>query len=199
MRIWYWWVNKNFWNYSQKYNKSFLNIEQDENYLYKSSKHFPIKHNASLVFNNIPYEKHGIYNGLEGFLKNCDEGFDFIFIDVPFIHKIHNYNYNRLQMVEFVDLDLLEDKGYFLIHDTQRIVDANSVNILLSLFQKQYKLKIDYLNNGLPNELTIIKFKKNNHNQKKYFFLIKLCWFFLFNSFYIKNIYSLMINNQQID
>lgn len=63
-------------------------------------------------------------------------------------------------MVDFIDLDLLEDKGYFLKHDTQRIFDANPVNVLLPLFQKQYRLKIVYLNKGLTKELTIIKFKK---------------------------------------
>ena len=38
-------------------------------------------------------------------------------------------------MVDFIYLDLLEDKGYFLIHDTKRIAEINSVNNLLSLFQ----------------------------------------------------------------
>ena len=48
--------------YSQKYNKTFLNIEQVEKYLYNISKHFPIN-NAFLAFNNITYEKHIIYDG----------------------------------------------------------------------------------------------------------------------------------------
>ena len=80
-----------------------MNIEQAENYLYKFSKHFPIKSSISLVFNNITYEKYGIYDGLEEFLINYNKKFDFIFIDGPFIYVINNYNYNRLQMVYFID------------------------------------------------------------------------------------------------
>ena len=60
---------KIFETYSQKYNKTFLNIEQEENYLYKSSKHFPIIYNASLVFNNIIYEKLVIYDGIRRIFK----------------------------------------------------------------------------------------------------------------------------------
>ncbi len=63
-------------------------------------------------------------------------------------------------MVDFIEFDLLDEKGYFLIHDTERTADANSVELLLSLFKKKYKLKIDYLNKGLSKELTIIRFKK---------------------------------------
>ncbi len=78
--------------YSQKYNKTFLNIEQDEKYIHKSSKHFPIKHNASLIFNGSTYGECGIYDGLEKFLKNYKTKFDFILIDGPFVdHNIHKY------------------------------------------------------------------------------------------------------------
>ena len=147
--------------YSQKYNKTFLNIEQDKKYLYKSSKYFPIKHKAPLIFNGIKYKNNAIYDGLEKFLKNYKKKFDFVLIDGPFIdRKKYKYKYNRLQMVDFIEFDLLDEKGYFLIHDTERTADAKSVKLLLSLFKKKYKLKIDKINKGLPKELTIIRFKK---------------------------------------
>ena len=41
-------------------------------------------------------------------------------------------------MFENYWFELLEDKAYFLINDTERFDDANSIKVLLSLFQKKY-------------------------------------------------------------
>ena len=159
---------KIFETYSKKYNKKFLNIEQNIDYIYKSSIYFPIKHNASLVYDGISYEKNGIYDGLEEFFKNLKSKFDFVFIDGPYIDiKKYEYEYNRIQMIDFIEYDLLDDKGFFLVHDTARRADHRSINVLLLLFRKKYKLKIDYSNKGLPKELTIIKFKKRKQIQLK--------------------------------
>jgi len=153
---------KIFETYAERYNKSFLNIEQDKNYLYKSSKLFPLKQEASLVINGVTYKRNGIYEGLEDFFSNYKkEKFDFVLIDGPFANqKKKKYKYVRLQMVYFLEFDLLEDEGYFLIHDSELPGCKNSIKILLSLFNQKYNIKIEYLQKGISKEFTIIKFKK---------------------------------------
>ncbi len=150
--------------YAERYNKSFLNIEQNKKYLYKSSKFFPLKHEASLVINGETYQRNGIYEGLEEFFKNYKkEKFDFVLIDGPFADQNKkNYKYVRLQMVYFVEFDLLQDEGYFLIHDSSLPSSINSINILLPLFKQKYNLEIEYVEKGIPKELAVIKFKKKN-------------------------------------
>ena len=157
---------KIFETYAERYNKSFLNIEQDKNYLYKSSLLFPLKHETPLV---ITYERNGIYEGLEQYFKNYKkEKFNFVLIDGPFAdQKKRKYEYIRLQMVYFIEFDLLQDKGYFLIHDSSWPSYQNSINILIPLFKKKYKLKIEYIEKGISQELIVIKFKKININNKE--------------------------------
>ena len=159
---------KIFETYAEKYNKSFLNIEQDKNYLYKSSKHFPLKQETSLIINGITYPRNGIYEGLENFFRNYkDEKFDFVLIDGPFANQDNKkYEYVRLQMVYFIEFDLLQDKGYFLIHDSSSKGSQNSIKILLPLFSQKYDLKIDYVEKGIEKELTVIKFKKKSNKKK---------------------------------
>ena len=112
---------KIFETYIKKYNKKFLNIVQNMTYLYKSSIYFPIKHNVTLVYDGVTYEKNGIYDGLEEFFKNEKPKFDFVLIDGPFLDpKIQKYEFNRIQMIDFIEYDLLDDKGFYLVYDTSR-------------------------------------------------------------------------------
>ncbi len=159
---------KIFETYAERYNKSFLNIEQDEKYLYKSSKFFPLKHEASLVINGKTYKRNGIYEWLEEFFKNYQkEKFDFVLIDGPFANqKKKKYKYVRLQMVYFVEFDLLQDEGYFLIHDSSLPGSKNSIKILLSLFKEKYDLYIEYVEKGIKQELTVFKFNKKTSKEK---------------------------------
>ena len=62
-------------------------------------------------------------------------------------------------MVYFIEFDLLQDKGYFLIHDSQWPSCQNSINILLPLFKKKYKLKIEYIEKGISQELLELQIK----------------------------------------
>ena len=159
---------KIFETYAERYNRSFLNIEQDIKYLYKSSKLFPFKHDRPLVINGVTYPRVGIYEGLEDFFKNYNkEKFDFVLIDGPFSdQKKKKYKYLRLQMVDFVEYDLLQDEGYFLIHDSLLPGSKNSIKILLSLFKQKYNLKIEYIQKEIRNALAVIKFKKKNKKKK---------------------------------
>ena len=64
-------------------------------------------------------------------------------------------------MIDLLEFDLLENNGYFLIHDTERKNTKNSIKILLSLFKKKrYELKIEYMVNQKNKRLTIINFNK---------------------------------------
>jgi 16S rRNA G966 N2-methylase RsmD len=155
---------KIFETYVERYNKSFLNIEQDEKYLYKSSKLFPLKHEAPLVINKQTYKRNGIYEGLEEFFKNYQkEKFDFVLIDGPYANQdVKKYEYVRLQMVYFIEFDLLQDEGYFLIHDSSSEGSKNSIKILLPLFERKYDLQIEYVEKGIRKELTVISFKKKH-------------------------------------
>ena len=155
---------KIFETYAERYNKSFLNIEQDEKYLYKNSKLFPLKHEAPLVINGKTYKRNGIYEGLEEFFKNYQkEKFDFVLIDGPYANQdVKNYEYVRLQMVYFIEFDLLQDEGYFLIHDSSSQGSKNTIKILLPLFEQKYDLQIEYVEKGIRKELTVISFKKKH-------------------------------------
>ena len=136
---------KIFETYCAKYNKNLLNIEHDNKYKRKDSKLFELKENTSVVINNITYEKTNKYEGLEEFFKNYESKFDLVFIDGPFGFN-KEYNYTRIQIIDLLEFDLLENQGYFLIHDSERESAINSINILLKLFKdKGYTLVIEYM------------------------------------------------------
>ena len=140
---------KIFETYCEKYNKKLLNIEHDIKYKRKDSKLFNLIENTDVVINNIKYENTNKYEGLEDFFKNYKGKFNFVFIDGPFGVN-HDYKYTRIQMIDFLEFDLLENHGYFLIHDTERINAQNSIKILLSLFkEKGYEIEIENLETNI--------------------------------------------------
>jgi hypothetical protein len=75
---------------------------------------------------------------------------------------VKKYEYVRLQMVYFIEFDLLQDEGYFLIHDSSSQGSKNSIKILLPLFERKYDLQIEYVEKGIRKELTVISFKKKH-------------------------------------
>jgi predicted O-methyltransferase YrrM len=149
-----------FETYCEKYNKKLLNIEHDIKYKRKDSKLFNLIENTFVVINNVKYGKTNKYEGLEDFFKNYKGKFDFVFIDGPFGYN-KKYKYTRIQMIDLLEFNLLEDHGYFLVHDTERKNAKNSIQILLSLFKKKgYKVEIEYLSTHKQKRLTIINFNK---------------------------------------
>ena len=149
---------KIFETYCEKYNKKLLNIEHDIKYKRKDSKLFNLIQNTDVMINNIKYENTYKYEGLEDFFKKYKGKFDFIFIDGPFGVN-HDYKYTRIQMIDFLEFDLLENHRQFLIHDTERINAQNSIKILLSLFkEKGYEIEIENLETNIQKRLTIINF-----------------------------------------
>ena len=155
-----------FETYCQKYNKKLLNIEHDDRYKRKDSKLFKLEEYTNVTINNKLYENTNRYVGLEEFFSNYKERFDFVFIDGPYGTNTR-YKYTRIQMIDLLEFDLLQDNGYFLIHDTERENAQNSLKILLSLFkQKGYDLEIEELQTQNMKRLTIINFKKQINKQK---------------------------------
>ena len=149
-----------FETYCEKYNRKLLNIEHDIKYKRKDSKLFKLIKNTYVEINNVKYGKTNKYEGLEDFFKNYKGKFDFVFIDGPF-GKNKKYKYTRIQMIDLIEFDLLENHGYFLIHDTERKNAQNSIKVLLSLFKKKgYEIKIEYFSAHKKKRLTIINFNK---------------------------------------
>ena len=149
-----------FENYCEKYNKHLLNIEHNIKYKRKDSKLFNLIENTFVEINSVKYGKTNKYEGLEEFFKNYKRKFDFVFIDGP-IGTNSKYNYTRIQMIDLLEFDLLENYGYFLIHDSERKNAKNSINILLSLFKKKgYIIEIEYSVTQKNKRLTIINFNK---------------------------------------
>jgi len=150
-----------FESYCEKYDKKLLTIEHDIKYKRKDSKLFTLIENTYVMIYNVKYGETNKYEGLEDFFKNYKGKFDFVFIDGPFGTN-KKYKYTRIQMIDLLEFDLLENRGYFLIHDTERKNAKNSINILLSLFKKKrYVVTIEYLVTQKEKRLTIIYFNKN--------------------------------------
>ena len=151
---------KIFESYCEKYDKKLLTIEHDIKYKRKDSKLFNLIENTYVMIKKVKYGRTNKYEGLEDFFKNYKGKFDFVFIDGPFGYN-KKYKYTRIQMIDLLEFDLLENNGYFLIHDTERKNTKNSIKILLSLFKKKrYELKIEYMVNQKNKRLTIINFNK---------------------------------------
>ena len=146
--------------YCEKYNKNILTIEHNIKYKRKHSKIFKLIIKGNVTINNIEYKDTNFYDGLEDFFKNYHKKFDFILIDAPTGEK-KDYKYARIQMIDFIIYDLLDNEGYFLIHNTEKKCIENTVNILISLFKiKNYQIKIEYLGYKKQKTLVIIEFKK---------------------------------------
>ena len=146
--------------YCEKYNKNILTIEHNIKYKRKHSKIFKLIIKGNVTINNIEYKDTNFYNGLENFFKSYHKKFDFILIDAP-AGENNKYKYARIQMIDFIIYDLLDNEGYFLIHNVEKKCIENSVNILLSLFKtKNYNIKIEYLGYKKQKTLAIIEFKK---------------------------------------
>jgi hypothetical protein len=150
-----------FESYCKKYNKNLLNIEHNIKYQREHSKLFKLNKKKDVVINNIKYSQTNIYEGLEEFFKSYDKKFDFVLIDAP-IGETNKYKYGRIQMIDLIVFDLLDDEGYFLVHNTEKHCIQNSVNVLLSLFKKKnYNTVIENLGYNNNKRLTIIHFKKS--------------------------------------
>ena len=146
--------------YCEKYNKNILTIEHNIKYKRKHSKIFKLITKGNIIIDNIEYKDTNFYKGLENFFKNYNKKFDFIFIDAP-TGENNKYKYARIQMIDFLIYDLLENEGYFLIHNLEKNCIKNSLNILISLFKtKKYKITIEYLGYKKKKTLAIIEFKK---------------------------------------
>ena len=146
--------------YCEKYNKNLLTIEHSTKYQRESSVMFKLNFKGNVVIKDVKYKNTNIYEGLEDFFKSYKKKFDFVLIDAPHGEK-KTYKYGRLQMIDLLVFDLLEDEGYFLIHNTEKPSVKNSLEVLLTLFkQKHYKIKMEVLGYKKFKQMTIINFIK---------------------------------------
>ena len=146
--------------YCKKYNKNLLTIEHNKKYKRVHSKMFNLHTKKDIVIDNVKYKQTNIYEGLENFFKKYDKKFDLVLVDAP-IGETNKYKYGRIQMIDLVVFDLLENEGYFLIHNTEKTCIYNSFNVLISLFKKKnYNTVIEDLGYKNNKRLTIIYFKK---------------------------------------
>ena len=153
-------TTKVFELYCKKYKKNLLNIEHSIKYQRESSKMFKLNKKKDIIINNIKYSQTNIYEGLEEFFKSYDKKFDFVLIDAP-TGETNKYKYGRIQMIDLIVFNLLDNEGYFLIHNTEKYCIQISVNVLLSLFKKKnYNTVIENLGYNNNKRLTIIHFKK---------------------------------------
>ena len=149
-----------FESYCKKYNKNLLTIEHSIKYQREHSKMFKLNKKKDVIINNIKYSQTNIYEGLEEFFKNYEKKFDFVLIDAP-TGETNKYKYGRIQMIDPLVFNLLENEGYYLIHNTEKYCIQNSVNVLLSLFKKKnYNTIIENLGFNNNKRLTIIHFRK---------------------------------------
>ena len=148
--------------YCKKYNKNLMTIEHNKKYKREHSKMFKLNKKTNIVIDNVKYKKTNIYVGLEDFFQKYDKKFDLVLIDAP-TGETNKYKYGRIQMIDLLVFDLLENEGYFLIHNTEKPCIYNSYSVLISLFKKKnYNTVIEDLGYQKNKRLTIIYFKKKD-------------------------------------
>ncbi len=153
----YWcWVSSNIFNdyIQENKNSTYTWIEHDKNYK---------TNNNIQIFNLIdhPYINTNFYNWLEEYISKTNKKFDFILIDGPFWYN-KKYDYTRLQMIDPILYNKLDEQWIFLIHDSQRKSTRKSIEILKILFYiKWYNISINYNNYKKDKELITFEFNKS--------------------------------------
>jgi len=94
-------------------------------------------------FKNVNY-----YVGLEEYLVKCGKKFDFVCIDAPFGWNFR-YVYTRVQLLDFIEYDLLCDECVFMVHDVERASQRNTLRIFEKMVkEKGYEFEKKEVNNG---------------------------------------------------
>ena len=118
-----------FMHYCDKYGKSAVSIEHNEDYKQENSVLLPLVEQTTFEVNGgKTYDNVNKYDGLEDWLQN-QEKFDFVLIDGPFergpippentLQRETTYEYARVQVLDFVIFDKLADNSTVLFHDSE--------------------------------------------------------------------------------
>ena len=121
---------------------------------------FSLTDNTSIEISGTTYNNVNIYDNLEEYLTGLGIKFDFVFIDGPY--SWYDYlDYGRVQILDFIDYDLLSDNGIFMIHDSERKTTKRTIDVFLEkLSNKNYKYVLSYSNKGQSKELLTIQYYK---------------------------------------
>ena len=114
-----------YWN---RYNSTMMNLIED----------------TQLNINNYTYNKCNIYQGFEDWL-NIQDCFDFVLIDAPndgIPTNSMSLKYARIQLLDFILLNKLNDKSIVLYHDSERDIAQNTLNEFERLM-KEYNYKYE--------------------------------------------------------
>lgn len=142
-----------FKKYCDEYNANLISIEHQNN-------DFNLIEHTSITIGDTQYTNINKYDQLEEYLINLNKKFDFVLIDGPYSY--YDYlKYGRIQMLDFIEYNLLSDKGIFIIHDSQRLSTEKTINIFLNkLTNKNYKYITSFENKDQDREMMIIQYYK---------------------------------------
>lgn len=121
-----------FLDYKKENNCNILSIDHDKKYIkHNNTKIFELYENTNVYINkDHKYINTNKYYGLEKYLQTINNKFDFICIDGPFCWN-KNYDYGRIQMLDFIIYDLIDDNCIFMVHDAER----NNIKHTLEIFE----------------------------------------------------------------
>jgi hypothetical protein len=126
-----------------------LSIEHDAKYakMYNGVL-FPLKAFGELEIGDIHFNNVNYYVGLEEYLNERGSKFDFVCIDGPFGGD-KRYEYTRVQLLDFIEYDLLCDECVFMVHDVERASQEKTLNIFEKMLKdKGYEFSKEEINNG---------------------------------------------------
>ena len=133
--------------YSKKENVTAYSIEHDIYWNTHKSIMMPLIENAQLVVGGHVYDNCTKYQGFEEWLEQQNK-FDFVLVDAP-NDGIPNNNqgleYARIQIVDFVLMDKLNDESIVMYHDSERDIAQKTLNEferLLKEYKYNYKKEI---------------------------------------------------------
>ena len=116
--------------YVKKENATAYSIEHDKYWNTHNSIMMPLIENTDLTIDDSHvYHKCNIYDGFEEWLKRTDK-FDFAFIDAPndgIPNNETNLKYARIQTLDFVLLNKLNDKSIVMYHDSEIDIAQNTL------------------------------------------------------------------------
>lgn len=126
-----------------------LSIEHDVKYAEKyNGVVFPLKEFGELEIGDVHFKNVNYYVGLEEYLSKCGKKFDFVCIDAPFGWD-NRYEYTRVQLLDFIEYDLLCDECVFMVHDVERVSQMNTLRIFENMVkEKGYEFEKKEINNG---------------------------------------------------
>lgn len=158
-----------FLDYKKQNNVNLLSIEHNVNFKkHDNTKIFKLYENANIIIDdNHKYLNINKYYGLEEYFKTLKNiKFDFICIDGPFGWN-SSYYYTRIQLLDFILYDLIDDNCIFMVHDAERISTIRTLEIFeLELIKHNYKF-ISYDDFRINKSLKIYKIFKQNYDTIK--------------------------------